>query len=151
MNTISENMNLKIVYEVDGGLAQNVTKYFEAPQLTTYEAFIDLLNKTMTLDPTFNYLIFLKDQNETKLALDKDSFDKLKERVLARTSEDDVYLLLQQESKKSLNTSQQTLNAETNKALEDYWTSKVKPFLDPLIASMLYEKPENSVIIIILI
>ena len=151
MNTISENMNLKIVYEVDRGLAQNVTKYLEAPQLTTYEAFIDLLNKTMTLDPTFNHLIFLKDQNEAKLALDKDSFDKLKERVLARTSEDDVYLLLQQESKKSLNTSQQTLNAETNKALEDYWTSKVKPFLDPLISSMLYEKPTNSVIIILIL
>ena len=145
------DINLKIVYEDDRGLTQNSTKYLEVSKLSSYDAFIDLLNKTMTLDPTFNYLIFLKDQNEAKLALDKDSFDKLKERVLARTSEDDVYLLLQQESKKSLNTSQQTLNAETNKALEDYWTSKVKPFLDPLIASMLYEKPENSVIIIILI
>ena len=75
MNTISANMNLKIVYDVDRGLAQNVTKYLEASHLTTYQAFIDLLNKTMTLDPTFNYLIFLKDQNEAKLALDKDSFD----------------------------------------------------------------------------
>jgi len=152
MNTISENMNLKIVYEVDGGLAQNATKNLIASQLTTYESFIDLLNKTMTLDPNFNYLIFLNDQNEEKLALDKDSFDKIKEIVLAQTSEDEVYLLLQQADKKSLNTtSHQNINVETNKALEDYWTTKVKPFLDPLIASMLLQKPENSVIIILIL
>ena len=154
MNTTScEGIKIRIIADT-GESDQNSksTKYLlVVNQLLTYDTFIEQLKRLEIIDLATQYLIFLKDQNEAKLALDKDSFDKLKERVLARTSEDDVYLLLQQESKKSLNTSQQTLNAETNKALEDYWTSKVKPFLDPLIASMLYEKPENSVIIIILI
>jgi len=155
----AKSLNVKIVCGVDRGSSQNTENteiLIELSKLTTFEAFIDVLNNKTLLGPNSSGLIYLKDQKGEMMSVDDDSFNKVKERIIAQTSQDEVYFIIQQKEKlerpekqddKTLISSQQ-LHSVKRSQLDDYWKSKVKPMLDPLINSILLSKPDDSVITI---
>ena len=82
-------------------LSSNSSQYVEISEQSSYECFIDQLNNLgILLMVKHNYLIFLvhmqkygeNGENGEKLEVTKDSFDKVKELLFTRTSDEDAYL-----------------------------------------------------------
>ena len=154
--SLNNQKTTRIIFEGDYQVsAQNsIPKFLEASELSTimiYETFIDYLNNSGILDPTKNYMINLKENNGERLKVNKNSFDKIKEKIFSQEEKDNVYFIVTELSNKEKGNITNgyllfIIYKDFNESMS-YLEKNVKPILDELITSLAKYKPDNAVII----
>jgi len=95
----SEEIKLRIVNESEYDSTQWSNNFVEVSLHSTYNSFIELLQKSEIINPTKNYLIFLRDIRDNKvdnLSVDINSFNMIKERVINQMFNNEQYFVIQE-------------------------------------------------------